>query len=95
MQQSEPLPITNLVFGLDGTLPPEVLETLPQDLRDRVSAPEFIAQARASIRKARVKDGLLDAGGRREVKQEPIRMKFGAPGFNRKARRRMQAALRG
>ena len=89
---SEGLP--DLVFRRDGTLPPEALEALPEEMRARVTSPEFIEHAKMEIRKARIKSGEL-LGGRRETKLEPIRIAFGAPGFNRKARRRQMAALKG
>ena len=93
---TDPLPVTDLVFNLDGTLPPEVVAKLPDDLRARVTDPEFVRKAREQIRTARRRDGLLDVGGRREAKLEPIRfLPAKTQGANRKARRRLQAALRG
>ena len=91
------LPITNLVFERDGTLPAAVLETLPADLRARVTSPEFIERARLAIRDARRKDAGLVKTGRREMGAmlQPIGVHSFGNRPNRKARRTMQAALRG
>ena len=89
------LPITNLVFERDGTLPADVLETLPADLRARVTSPDFIAQARAAIRKAMQADRGVHKTGRRESRIPLIGIHSFGNRPNRKARRRMQAALRG
>ncbi len=83
-------PTANLVFNLDGTLPPEALASLPDEVRARVTSPEFREQARKRIRQARRNDGLLAVGGRRESAIEPIRFHPSAPGPNRKQRRAMR-----
>lgn len=88
--------VSNLVFDTDGTLPADQLDKLPADLRAMVTAPEFIAQARERIRQQMRADGGLKRTGRRESKLSPIgvtRFPLGS-GFNRKARRRLAAALR-
>jgi hypothetical protein len=92
---SNPEPVTNLLFDRDGTLPVDVLATLPEDLRARVTSPEFIANARAAIKKAVQRDQGVRKTGRRESQLDPIRMMFDHGGPNRKQRRRLQAALRG
>ena len=89
------LPITNLVFERDGTLPADVLETLPADLRARVTSPDFIAQARAAIHKAMQADRGVHKTGRRESRIPLIGIHSFGNRPNRKARRAMQAALRG
>jgi hypothetical protein len=87
--------IPNLVFERDGTLPADVLAGLPAELRERLSSPEFVAQALEAIRQQVRKDSGLAKTGRRESSLAPIRMMFAHDGANRKARRRLQAALRG
>jgi hypothetical protein len=81
----------SLTFNLNGTLPPEVVESLPTDLRQRVTDPDFIRMAKKSIQAQR---GIVKTG-RREFRPSPIRI--GVPpggGLNRKARRAMKARLR-
>ena len=87
--------LSQLVFGLDGQLPADQLEALPADLRERLSSPEFIAQARQQIREQRRVTGELPRTGRRESKVQPIGLHSFGNRANRKERRRMQAALRG
>lgn len=42
-------PFANLIFNDDGTLDPEQLEGLPDEMRARVTSPEFVAMARKQI----------------------------------------------
>ena len=51
-------PQRQLTFNDDGTLDPAQLEGLPQDFIDRVTAPEFVAQARKQIAAKRIADHL-------------------------------------
>ena len=51
-------PTRQLTFNDDGTLDPSQLEGLPQDFIDRVTAPEFVAQARKQIAAKRIADHL-------------------------------------
>lgn len=90
------VPVSNLVFERDGTLSPEQLAGLPDDLRMRVTSPDFIEQARSAIRQQVRVDSGLTKTGRRESRLQPVRLlRFSAAtGLNRKARRRLQAALR-
>jgi hypothetical protein len=85
-----------LVFEVDGTLPPETLATLPAELRERLTAPEFIEMARGRIAEQMSADRGVHRTGRRESRIEPIRvLRFSAAaGPNRKERRRLAAALR-
>ena len=46
--------IASLVFNDDGTLAPEQLEGLPEDLKAQVTTPEFIEGARKEIRKQKL-----------------------------------------
>jgi hypothetical protein len=41
--------VASLVFNDDGTLAPEQLEGLPEELKAQVTSPEFIAAAREEI----------------------------------------------
>ena len=56
-------PIANLVFNRDGTLDESQLVGLPEEIRKRVTSPEFIEQARRTIRE-QVRG--YERGGRRE-----------------------------
>jgi hypothetical protein len=51
-------PQRQLTFNDDGTLDAAQLEGLPQDFIDRVTAPEFVAQARKQIAAKRIADHL-------------------------------------
>jgi hypothetical protein len=86
--------LSNLIFNLDGTLPPEVLAALPEDVRGRLSDPAFIEQARLSIRSQRLEKGELVRGGRREGRISPIGV-HRAPGLNRHQRRLLASLSRG
>lgn len=89
--------LANLIFELDGSLPAAQLEGLPAEIRERVTSPDFVAQAREAIRRQRLDAGEIVKTGRRESRLEPIQVfRFSkVSGLNRKARRRMAAALRG
>ena len=65
MQENEPkaktpapteVPTLNLTFNLDGTIDPEQLIGLPQELIDRVTSPEFQKEAAARITGQRKRD---------------------------------------
>ena len=43
-------PVANLIFNRDGTLDEAQLAGLPEEVRARVTAPEFIERARRAIR---------------------------------------------
>jgi len=57
-----------LIFNTDGTIDPAQLEGMPQEFIDRVTSPEFIAQARQNIRQQMRKDQAT-----RDPKKEPVR----------------------
>jgi hypothetical protein len=46
--------LASLVFNDDGTLAPEQLAGLPEELKAQVTSPEFIAAARKEIRKRKL-----------------------------------------
>jgi hypothetical protein len=79
--------IANLVFNLDGTVSPDQLEGLPDELRERVTSPGFVAQARASIAEQRRANGEIEKTGRRESIR-PIRFLVSHEGPNRRERRK-------
>ena len=56
-------PIANLVFNRDGTLDEAQLAGLPEEVRARVTAPEFIERARRTIRE---QSRTYEKTGRRE-----------------------------
>jgi len=56
-----------ITFNLDGTVDPEQLEGMPQEFIERVTTPEFQAQARKEIRRQ-----MLPRTGRREMRAEQI-----------------------
>jgi hypothetical protein len=79
--------MANLVFNLDGTVSADQLAGLPAELRERVTSPGFIAQARKAIAEARRASGELVKTGRREDRR-PIRFLVSHEGMNRRERRK-------
>ena len=74
--------MSRLVFNWNGTIPAEQLEGVPQDLVDRITSPEFVAQAKKQIQLAR---GLQKSGQRESRLQVPFHSN--GEGLNRKQRR--------
>jgi hypothetical protein len=84
-------PIANIVFNRNGTISPDQLEGLPDEVRARLTAPEFIARAKAQIR---AQLGIVKTG-RRESRIVPIGMHVApGPGPNRKMRRKYDSLHR-
>jgi hypothetical protein len=77
--------MSRLVFNWDGTISKDQLAGVPQELIDRITSPEFVAQARESIRRARG----IHKTGRRESRRPAVRFHSNGEGLNRKQRRRM------
>ena len=104
MQENEPkakapasteVPTLNLTFNLDGTIDPEQLVGLPQELIDRVSDPAFQKEAEARIRSHRMQALAIHrfkerAAGIRKVAevQHQARRPDGVSGRQRKRLRR-------
>jgi hypothetical protein len=62
-------PVANLIFNRDGTLDEAQLAGLPEEVRARVTAPEFIERARRTIREQMRS---YERTGRRETKLRPV-----------------------
>jgi hypothetical protein len=91
-------PERQLTFNDDGTLDPSQLEGLPQDFIDRVTAPEFVAQARKQIALARAKD-LAKAQMEQRAKDERAEQQARSilrrpPGVSGRQRKRLRRAVR-
>lgn len=79
--------MARLVFDWDGTISREQLVGVPQELVDRITSPDFVAHARASIRQARRAAGGLKKTGRRESRRGPLSFHGNGEGLNRRERR--------
>lgn len=83
----------NLVFNDDGTLAPEQLEGLPEELKAQLTTPEFIARAKAEIRRQRVADSYKPSAFR-TVTAVSRTIRYTPPGVSRRDHRAMSRIAR-